>query len=379
MAAHDEALQKQLAALEGVRGERMQFADGVAEIMVMREQPRPKPAYVLFRGEYAERREDVAPGTPAALPPLPPGAPLNRLGLAQWVTDRSHPLAARVTVNRLWQSLFGRGLVTTPENFGSQGARPVYPEVLDWLSLRLIDSGWNMKQLVKTIVTSQTYRQRSFADEKTTAEDPANEWLARGPRFRLPAEMIRDNALAAAGLLNRQLGGPPVNPYESSESFKPAEPSAGDAVYRRSLYTNWRRTGPPPALVAFDAPRRAVCVAKRDRTDSPLQALILLNGVQFVEAARVLGEVLYRDAHADLPAMIENGFLRCLSRRPDARESEILARLYQEQYEHFAKRPDDASGCWPWDGRPTIPRFPPPTPPPPRSWSKRYSAMRKAS
>ncbi len=160
---------------------------------------------------------------------------------------------------------------------------------------------------------------------------------ARGPRFRLSAEMIRDNALAVAGLLNRKLGGPPVNPYEMSESFKPAAPTGGDGVYRRSLYTNWRRTGPPPAMVAFDAPRRAVCAAKRERTDTPLQALILLNGVQYVEAARVLGETLHAEAQGELPKMIEQGFLRCLSRRPDAREVEILSRLYREQLEYFGQ------------------------------------------
>ncbi|HVW00881.1 MAG TPA: DUF1553 domain-containing protein, partial [Planctomycetaceae bacterium] len=232
--------------------------------------------------------------------------------------------------------------VKTSEDFGNQGARPLYPELLDWLSLHFIDSGWDMKDLVKTIVMSRTYRQRSLADAQVMADDPENEWLARGPRFRLPAEMIRDNALAAAGLLNRQLGGPPVNPYEMSEAFKPANPSGGTGVHRRSLYTNWRRTGPPPAMVAFDAPRRAVCIAKRERTDSPLQALILLNGVQYVEAARVLGETLHRESKGDLPAMIEQGCLRCLSRKPDAKETEILSKLYREQLAYFEQHPADA-------------------------------------
>ena len=174
------------------------------------------------------------------------------------------------------------------------------------------------------------------------ADDPDNEWLARGPRFRLPAEMIRDNALAAAGLLKRTIGGPPVNPYERAEAFKPAAPSNGDDVYRRSIYTNWRRTGPPPAMVAFDAPRRAVCAAKRERTDSPLQSLILLNGIQYVEAARVLGESLHRDASGNVESMIEQGCLRCLSRLPDERETEILTLLYNEQLEHFRSHPTDA-------------------------------------
>ncbi len=342
LATVDAEFPKQLAALKAARAELVKFADGVKEIMVMRELPQPKKSFVLFRGEYNQRRDEVGPITPAALSPWPPGAPRNRLGLAQWLTAPDHPLLARVTVNRIWQSLFGRGLVKTSEDFGSQGEKPLYPEVLDWLSLRFIQSGWDTKALMKTIVVSGVYRQRSLADAKTMADDPDNQWLTRGPRLRLPAEMIRDNALAAAGLLKPTLGGPPVNPYEMSESFKPANPTGGDGVYRRSLYTNWRRTGPPPALLAFDAPRRAICTAKRERTDSPLQALILLNGTQYVEAARVLGESLHRDASGNVPAMIEAGFLRCLSRKPDAREQAILQQLHREQLAHFQAKPAEA-------------------------------------
>ena len=338
----DDVWTQHLAALQSARAALAQFNDGLKEIMVMRELPEPKKAYVLYRGEYTQRREEVFAGIPAVLSPFPENAPKNRLGLAKWLTDPRHPLTARVTVNRVWQSLFGRGLVKTAEDFGSQGSRPLYPEVLDSLALHLIESDWDMKRLVRSIVLSETYRQRSMADEKTMADDPDNEWLARGPRFRLPAEMIRDNALAAAGLLKRTIGGPPVNSYEMAEAFKPAAASEGDNVYRRSIYTNWRRTGPPPAMVAFDAPRRAVCTAKRERTDSPLQALILLNGIQYVEAARVLGESLHRDASGSVDAMIEQGCLRCLSRRPDRRETEILTQLYNEQLEHFRSHPTDA-------------------------------------
>ncbi len=344
LATVDAEFPKQLVALKAARAELVKFADGVKEIMVMRELAQPKKSYVLWRGEYNHRREEVGPITPAALSPWPAGAPRNRLGLAQWLTAPNHPLTARVTVNRIWLSLFGRGLVKTAEDFGSQGEKPLYPEVLDWLSSRFIQSGWDTKALMKTIVMSGVYRQRSLADAKTMADDPENQWLARGPRLRLPAEMIRDNALAAAGLLKPALGGPPVNPYEMSESFKPANPTGGDGVYRRSLYTNWRRTGPPPALLAFDAPRRAVCTAKRERTDSPLQALILLNGTQYVEAARVLGESLHRDAGGNVPAMIEAGFLRCLSRKPDAREQAILQQLHREQLEHYKAKPAEADG-----------------------------------
>lgn len=328
--------------LNKARQEFHALQDAQREIMVMREMAKPKKAYVLTRGEYDKRAEEVGPATPAVLPPFPEGAPKNRLGYAQWLTAPDHPLTSRVTVNRVWNSMFGRGLVKTTEDFGSQGERPLYPELLDYLALRFIQSGWDMKALIKEIVLSQVYRQQSIADAKTMADDPENQWLARGPRFRLPAEMIRDNALAASGLLKLSMGGPPVYPYEMTEAFKPVGPGTGDAVYRRSLYTHWRRTSPPPAMVAFDAPRRAVCISKRERTDSPLQVLILLNGVQYVEAARVLGEKLHLEVKGELPKMIEAGFLRCLSRKPDAKEIQICTQLYQEQLAHFKAQPEEA-------------------------------------
>lgn len=349
-----------LAELTAARAELAAFTEGVREIMVMKELPQPKPAYILFRGEYDQRREPVPPGVPAALPPMPQGAPMNRLGLAQWLTAPNHPLLARVTVNRVWQSLFGRGLVKTAEDFGSQGEKPLYPELLDGLALAFIESGWDLKKLVKTIVMSRVYQQRSVAAPEVMADDPDNQWLARGPRFRLPAEMIRDNALAAAGLLKQQLGGPPVNPYELTEAFKPFKAGEGDALYRRSLYTTWRRTSPPPAMLTFDAPRRAVCSAKRERTDSPLQALILLNGTQFVEAARVLGQRLLRECGGDPGAMIEHGMARCLSRKPDAREKAILTRLWQEQRAHFAAHPEAAEALLKIGQTPRIPGQPSP-------------------
>ena len=328
--------------LQKARAELYAFQDAQKELMVMKELPQPKKAFVLTRGEYDKRGEEVGPQTPEVLPPFPKTAPKNRLGYAQWLTSPEHPLMARVTVNRLWQSLFGRGLVKTTEDFGSQGERPLYPELLDYLAMKFIQSGWDVKSLLKEIVTSQVYRQRSIADAKTMTDDPDNQWLARGPHFRLPAEMIRDNALAAAGLIKLAMGGPPVHSYEMTEAFKPVNPGAGDAVYRRSLYSNWRRTSPPPAMVAFDAPRRAVCISRRERTDSPLQALILLNGVQYVEAARVLGEKLHLEAKGDLPKMIELGFLRCLSRKPDGKELQICTQLYQEQLTHFKAVPKEA-------------------------------------
>ena len=328
-----------LAALKQARADLIAFTNKLPDLMVMQELPKPKKAYLLTRGEYDKRTDEVPMHAPHFLPPLPAGAPVNRLGLAQWLTAPNHPLTARVIVNRVWQSLFGRGLVKTSEDFGSQGERPIYPELLDYLSLKFIRSGWDMKALIQEIVLSDVYQQRSLADATTMADDPDNQWLARGPRFRLPAEMIRDNALATAGLLKLDLGGPPVNPYELSEGFKPANPTD---PFRRSVYATWRRTSPPPAMVAFDAPRRAVCSAKRERTDSPLQALILLNGVQYVEAARVLGEKLHLDTKGDVSKMIEQGFLRCLSRKPDAQEVGICTQLYREQLQHFQVNAKDA-------------------------------------
>jgi hypothetical protein len=304
--------------------------------------PQPKTSYILNRGEYNQHKDEVPMRIPGWIAPMPKDAPMNRLGLAQWLTSPEHPLFARVTVNRIWQGLFGHGLVKTSADFGSQGSVPDHPELLDWLALEFRRNGWDVKALLRTIVMSKTYQQRSIADAKTMADDPENDWLARGPRFRLPAEMIRDNALAASGLLKDTLGGPPVQPYEMTEAFKPVKVGAGDDVYRRSLYTNWRRTSPPPAMLAFDAPRRAVCIAKRERTDSPLQALILLNGVQYLEAARVLGEKLHQDAAGDVAKMIEQGFLRCLSRKPDAREMQIMQQLHAEQLAHFNKASKDA-------------------------------------
>lgn len=342
LATVDEEWKKHLEALKVARAALYQAQDAAKEIMVMRELPQPKTAYVLFRGEYNQRRDVAPPSTPSAVPPFSKQPPKNRLDLARWLTSAENPLFARVTVNRLWQGLFGRGLVKTSEDFGSQGERPLYPELLDWLAWRFRNSGWDVKDLMRTIVMSRTYRQDSFGGVQVMTDDPENTWLARGPRFRLPAEMIRDNALAASGLLKPKAGGPPVRPYEMTEAFKPTKADAGDDAYRRSLYTAWRRTSPPPAMVAFDAPRRAVCIAKRERTDSPLQALILLNGTQYVEAARVLGEKLHRDAKGEVKQMITQGFLACLSREPDAKELGILQQLHAEQLAHFRQHPAEA-------------------------------------
>ncbi len=343
LANHDEPYSAQLAALTAARAAVTKLADEAKDIMVMRELPQPKPAYVLKRGEYNQRGALVRADTPAALPAFPAAQPRNRLGLAHWLTDARHPLLARVTVNRFWQALFGRGLVKTVDDFGSQGDRAEYPALLDWLAGEFVRSGWDVKALLKTIVLSQTYRQRSFAAPATMTDDPENIWLARGPRHRLPAEMIRDHALAVSGLLVEKIGGPPVFTYDIPESFKPAPAGKGADLYRRSVYTFWRRTGPAPVLEAFDVPKRVVCVARRDTTNTPLHAFVLLNGPQFVEAARVLAEKLHCETNGDRDAIVAQAFRRLASRAPDGIEHGIVARMYDEQLAWFRAHPENAA------------------------------------
>jgi hypothetical protein len=342
LSAHDAPYRAAVAALTAARAKQTALADAAKEIMVMRELPTPKTAYILKRGEYDHRGAAVSPDTPSTLPPFPADQPRNRLGLARWLTDPGNPLLARVTVNRFWQSLFGQGLVKTSDDLGTQGDRPEYPELLDWLAGEFIRSGWDVKALIKTIVLSDTYRQRSFATPEIMADDPENVWLARGPRHRLPAEMIRDQALATSGLLVEKIGGPPVYTYDLPESFKPAPAGKGDAVYRRSIYTFWRRTGPAPVLEAFDVPKRVVCVSRRDTTNTALQALVLLNGPQFVEASRALAERLQREHASDSAALVTSAFRTLTSRPPDPAEQKILRRLYDEQLAHYRARPGDA-------------------------------------
>jgi hypothetical protein len=348
-AALDEAAAAKRKVLADARRGRDDLAEKPAEIMVMREAAEPKVAYLLERGDYDKRGEPVEPITPAVLPPFPAELPRNRLGLATWLTDPDHPLLARVTVNRLWQGLFGIGLVQSPEDLGSQAPRPEYPEVLDLLAWTFSHPvaeggfGWDMKRLVKSIMLSRTYRQRSIADEKTMADDPLNTWLARGPRHRLPAEMIRDGALAACGLLVEQVGGPPVKTYDLPDSFKPEQAGSGDDLYRRSLYTYWRRTGPAPMLEVFDVPSRVVCVARRDTTNTPLHAFVLMNGQQFVEAARVLAEKLLAEHGGQIEPALADAFERLTSRPPDDTEREILREMQAGQLDWYRARPEEAA------------------------------------
>jgi hypothetical protein len=350
LAAFDEPIRKQREELRVAREAQGKLADSAREMMVMRDMPQPKTAFLLKRGEYNLRQDAVEPITPAVLPPFPAGEQRNRLGLARWLTDPKHPLLARVTVNRFWQSCFGRGLVKTSEDLGSQADRPEYPEVLDWLSREFsgqesesVATPWDGKALMKTIVLSHIYRQGSNAPAALRAEDPENVWLARGPRHRLPAEMIRDGLLSASGLLVDKVGGPPVRTYDLPESFKPGPAGTGEQLYRRSLYTFWRRTGPAPVLESFDVPKRVVCVARRDTTNTPMHAVVLLNAPQFVEAARVLAESLHKEFGDRTRDKVDQAFLRLAGRHPDDREREILASMLTAQSEWYAKHPDEAA------------------------------------
>jgi hypothetical protein len=333
------------AELRALREQENDLINDVAEIPVMSEMSPPRPTYLLKRGAYDAPGEQVEPGVPERIFPFSDSLPRNRLGLARWLVDRRNPLTARVVVNRVWRSHFGRGLVETEEDFGTQGKLPVYPQLLDWLAGQFIDNGWNVKALHKLIVMSATYRQSSQAGPELLVKDPENHLLARGPKHRLRAEEIRDHALAVSGLLSSRLGGPSVRPYqpeglwEESGTGKHYVQDTGEALYRRSLYTFWRRTAPPPSMRIFDAPSREVCTARRETTTTPLQALVLLNDPQFVEAGRVLAEQLVRGCGGDVEACVSRGFRLAIGRRPSPAELAVLCHLYQEQLNLFQTDP----------------------------------------
>jgi hypothetical protein len=347
VSAIDVDVRQRRAELRAARREFVAAEDCVQEVAVMEERAQPRPAYILARGAYDAPKSDgnrVGRDTfQDILLPFPADAPRNRLGLARWVTDPRHPLTARVFANRLWANFFGRPLVGTPENLGRQGAVPTHPELLDWLARDFVDHGWDIKRLCRGMVLSATYRQDSRLRPELRERDPENDLLARGPSRRLSAEQIRDVALAASGLLDATTGGPPVSPYqpgedlwrEANEMSPPYEQSTGKALYRRSLYSVWKRTAPLPNMTAFDATTREVCVVSRGRTSTPLQALVLLNDVQFVEAARALASEVARE-HSDVNDQIAAAFLRLAGRRPDATEGDLLRQVYDEQRAMFA-------------------------------------------
>ncbi len=321
-------------------------ASGVATTLIWKEKAQPTTAYMLKRGEYDQRGDAVGRATPAALPPMPEGAPLNRLGYAEWLVDPSHPLTARTAVNRFWQQAFGTGIVKTSEDFGSQGEPPSHPKLLDWLAVDFRESGWDVKRVMKQIVMSATYQQSSQMTPELVERDPGNRLLARGPRFRLDAEMLRDQALAVSGLLVDKLGGPSVKPpqpdglwfavgYSGSNTVRFKPDSGPDKVHRRTLYTFIKRTAPPPQMSILDAPSREACVLRRERTDTPLQALLLLNDPQYFEAARGLGERSIREGGDSAESRAAYMFRLCTARQPDATELAELVGAYKDQLDVF--------------------------------------------
>lgn len=326
--------------------------DAIQDLMVMAELSEPRPTYLLARGEYNAPRVDEGPvgrGVPeAALSPWDSTWPLNRLGLARWLTDARHPLTARVAVNRIWRNFFGRGLVESQENFGTQGSPPSHPELLDWLAHDFRSHAWDMKRICKMIALSAVYRQDSRCDSELRQRDPWNELLGRGPSRRLSAEMIRDLALSASGLLSSRVGGPPAYPYQPAGLWRENNgmtpefnQGTGEELYRRSLYTVWKRTAPQPGMSVFDAPGREVCVARRPTTNTPLQAYVLLNDVQFVEAARVMAqrhllpETPFRNALIPI-------HMALTGREPTPREEGLYADLYHDRRQHFQSHPEAA-------------------------------------
>ncbi len=321
--------------------------------MIMGDQGKMRPTYILERGHYSHPRKDevIKPGVPAFLPPLPKAAPKNRLGLAQWLTRADHPLTARVAVNRYWSLLFGKGLVKTVSDMGTQGDWPTHPELLDWLATDFVKHGWDVKRTLKQMVMSATYRQSSRITRELFAQDRSNALLARGPRFRLQGEFVRDNALAVSGLLVRKIGGPSVKPYQPPGLWNEVSlggnvrfrQDKGEGLYRRSMYTYWKRSAPAPTMTIFDAPTREKCLVERPRTNTPLQALATLNDPQFVEASRHLAERMMKEG-GNLPKdRVAFGYQLVAARTPKALVSQILSSAFNEEFEHYKKNPEAAA------------------------------------
>ncbi|MCX6588408.1 MAG: DUF1553 domain-containing protein [Acidobacteria bacterium] len=348
----DPAYQKLAAEQAQLQLEAKAIARRGAVTHVMQEREGQMPfAHVLYRGAYDQKRARVDASTPSVLPPMPAGLPRNRLGLAQWLVSQENPLTARVAVNRMWQELFGDGLVRTAEDFGSQGQPPVNQELLDWLAIDFRDNGWDMKRFYKQVMLSATYRQAALHTPEKLAKDPENRLLSRGPRFRMDGEMIRDYALASSGLLSPQLGGPSVKPYQPAGVWETVamngsntrfyKPDSGDNLYRRSVYWFWKRSAPPASLDIFNAPTREACTVRRERTNTPLQALVTMNDTQFVEAARVLGQRAYYagagfDPRADFLAA-------AVLQRPLAEpERQIARQAYQDYLRYYDSNLADA-------------------------------------
>ena len=349
-ATKDGTFKKLLAQLTTVEAERKAMQDRGAITHVMVEKPDSKAvAKVLFRGMYDQPRDEVEANVPVVLGGLDSGLPKNRLGLAQWLLKPENPLFARVAVNRYWQEVFGTGLVRTSEDFGSQGEAPVNPELLDWLAIRYRESGWDTKAFFKLLVMSAAYQQQAVATEEKLKKDPENRLLSRGPRFRMDAEMVRDYALAASGLLVRKIGGPSVRPYQPEKIWETVAMKEsdtrfyvqdhGDALYRRSMYTFWKRSAPPPAMDLFNAPTRETCTVRRERTNTPLQALLTMNDVQFVEAARRLAERAMEAHKNNFDAQLDYLSERLVTRRFSEAEREVSRAAYRDYLRYYDSNP----------------------------------------
>jgi len=324
-----------------VRERREKFYEGIQTVMVMEEMPVPRESHVLIRGSYDRPGDKVTPNVPAILPPMPADYPKNRLGLARWLVDPSNPLTARVTVNRFWQMYFGTGIVKTVEDFGSQGEPPSHPELLDWLATEFVRTGWDVKAMQKTIVMSATYQQSSKATLESIQKDPENRLLARGPNFRLSAEMVRDQVLAIAGLLSQKVGGPSVMPYQPEGLWKDVnsqddyKQSHGEDLYFRSLYTFWKRSVAPPTMANFDASGHESSYVRHNLTNTPLQALDLMNDVAFMEAARVFAQRMMKEGGTTPQERIAFGFRLATARLPSTSETTILLDSFHYQLDDF--------------------------------------------
>ncbi len=367
LAGGNRAYQEAIAELEKLQREEMAIRARGTVAHVSQERPDKAMAYVLYRGDYDKRREPVTPDTPSVLPAMPAKLPRNRLGFAQWLVQPGHPLTARVTVNRYWQEVFGTGLVRTSGDFGTAGELPTHPELLDWLALEFSETGWDVKRLFRLLVTSAAYRQSAVTTPEKRDKDPHNALLSRGPRFRMDAEMIRDYALAASGLLVPRFGGPSVRPYQPDgvweavamigSNTRDYRRDSGDNLYRRSMYTFWKRAAPPASMDIFNAPSRETCAVRRERTNTPLQALVTLNDPQFVEAARVLAEKALTEGGATSEARADYLALRLLSRRLRPEEQKVVQRMLAELLTHYKDEPAAAKkllGVGEWKSNPSL-------------------------
>jgi hypothetical protein len=318
----------------------------IKELMVMQEMPQPKKTFLLNRGQYDAPTKQVFPNTPEKILPFSNQLPKNRYGLAQWLTDARNPLTARVAINHLWQNFFGKGLVKTAEDFGNQGEMPSHLNLLDWLAIELRDNNWDIKKINKLMVMSATYQQDSKASGMLMEKDPENKLLARGPSIRLSAEMIRDNALVASGLLNKELGGKSVYPYQPEGLWEingtNYNQDSTDQVYRRSLYIILKRTVPNPTLANFDGPSRASCLVRRQSTNTPLQALVTLNDPTFIEAAKVIGESITKQQNTT--AAIGLAYRQLTGITPTSKQIALLSAMQQTEYNKFKANPTKIKG-----------------------------------